>query len=35
MNKGKIVDSGMHEELIKKDSLYQEFWKIQAGGYLE
>jgi ATP-binding cassette subfamily B protein len=34
MDKGKIVDKGKHSELIKKDSLYREFWEIQAGGYV-
>ena len=34
INKGHIVDQGTHEELIKRQGLYQEFWNIQAGGYV-
>ncbi|MEI6511201.1 MAG: ABC transporter ATP-binding protein [Candidatus Uhrbacteria bacterium] len=34
MDKGKIVDQGTHEHLIKRDNLYRQFWEIQAGGYV-
>lgn len=34
MEKGRIVDSGKHEELIRRQGLYREYWQIQAGGYV-
>lgn len=34
MDKGKIVDQGTHEELIKRGGLYKNYWEIQAGGYV-
>ncbi len=34
MDKGRIVDQGKHEDLIKRDNLYRQFWEIQAGGYV-
>ncbi len=34
MDKGRIVDQGTHEDLIKRDNLYRQFWEIQAGGYV-
>ncbi|WP_102398689.1 ABC transporter ATP-binding protein [Haloimpatiens massiliensis] len=30
LDKGKIVDMGSHEELIKKDGLYKRIWEIQS-----
>lgn len=32
---GRIVDTGTHEELLAKDSLYRTLWNIQAGKYGE
>jgi len=34
MEKGRIVDMGKHNQLIKKPGLYKEYWQIQAGGYV-
>jgi ATP-binding cassette subfamily B protein len=34
MNKGKIVQIGKHNELIRKPGLYKELWTLQKGGYL-
>jgi ATP-binding cassette subfamily B protein len=34
MDKGKIVEDGSHEELLKKRGLYQSLWKAQVGGFL-
>ncbi len=33
MEKGRVVDSGSHEELLKKGGTYSKLWKIQAGGF--
>jgi ATP-binding cassette subfamily B protein len=30
MDKGRITDSGTHEELIERDGLYARIWKIQS-----
>jgi ABC-type multidrug transport system fused ATPase/permease subunit len=34
MDKGRIVDQGKHEDLIKRGGLYKQYWEIQAGGYV-
>ncbi|OGL95609.1 hypothetical protein A2348_01820 [Candidatus Uhrbacteria bacterium RIFOXYB12_FULL_58_10] len=34
MDKGRVVDQGVHSELIRRDNLYKKFWEIQAGGYV-
>lgn len=34
MDKGRVVDHGTHDDLIKRDNLYKKFWEIQAGGYV-
>lgn len=34
MDQGKVVDSGTHEALLKKDGIYKTLWEIQAGGFL-
>jgi ATP-binding cassette subfamily B protein len=31
---GKVIDSGTHNELLKKDGLYKKLWSIQAGGFI-
>ncbi|MFH0873911.1 MAG: ABC transporter ATP-binding protein [Candidatus Komeilibacteria bacterium] len=35
MDKGEVVDSGTHQQLLKKKGIYQNLWKIQAGGFIE
>lgn len=30
---GAVVEAGTHRQLIAKDTLYRDFWHIQAGGY--
>ncbi len=30
---GEIVESGTHEELIEKEGLYEELFRMQAAGY--
>lgn len=34
LDKGKIVEEGIHQELIKKDGLYAKLFKIQSGAML-
>lgn len=34
-SKGKIVESGPHEELIARNGVYTKLWKMQAGGFLQ
>lgn len=35
MEKGKIVQIGKHEDLIKKSGIYKNLWGLQKGGYLQ
>ena len=35
MDKGKIVQVGRHDDLIKKAGVYRELWNLQKGGYIE
>ena len=34
LDKGKIIEDGTHEELIKTGGYYQSMWNMQAGGFL-
>lgn len=34
MDKGKIIEDGTHDELLKKDGIYAGLWKRQSGGML-
>ena len=34
LDKGKIVQMGKHEELIKQSGLYKKLWNLQKGGYI-
>ncbi len=34
LNKGKIIEDGTHEELLKTQGYYQSMWNMQAGGFL-
>ena len=35
MEKGHIIESGTHDELIAGNGLYADLWKRQSGGFLE
>jgi ATP-binding cassette, subfamily B, bacterial len=34
LDKGKIIEDGAHEELLKNKGYYQSMWGMQAGGFL-
>ncbi|MDD6401824.1 MAG: ABC transporter ATP-binding protein [Lachnospiraceae bacterium] len=34
LEKGRIVEQGNHDELLKLDGKYAEMWKVQAGAYM-
>lgn len=33
MDKGRVVASGTHAQLLTSNALYKQYWEIQAGGY--
>jgi len=36
IDEGQVVDSGTHDQLLKKKTnIYKKLWEIQAGGFLE
>jgi len=35
MKKGKIIQSGKHNDLIKKTGEYRKLWNLQKGGYIK
>ena len=35
LDKGKIVQIGKHNELIKQSGIYKKLWNLQKGGYIE
>jgi ATP-binding cassette subfamily B multidrug efflux pump len=34
MDKGRIVETGTHAELVTRDGLYARLWKRQTGGFV-
>ena len=34
LDKGKIIEDGTHEELLRAQGYYQNIWTLQAGGFL-
>ena len=34
INHGSVVEQGSHDVLLKKDGLYKQLWKRQAGGFM-
>ena len=35
MDKGKIIESGTHDDLLKRQGIYNKLFEIQSGGYLK
>jgi ATP-binding cassette subfamily B protein len=35
MDKGRIVQTGTHNELIRKPGIYKKLWNLQKGGYIK
>lgn len=35
MDKGSVVQTGTHEQLIRKKGLYGKLWNLQKGGYIQ
>jgi ATP-binding cassette subfamily B multidrug efflux pump len=35
LDRGRIVEIGSHEELLKKGGLYAALWSRQSGGFLD
>ncbi len=34
MDRGRIVESGTHDELLQQDGLYAQYWNRQSGGFI-
>lgn len=35
MDKGQVIDSGTHAELLNKESIYKKLWNLQVGGFFQ
>ncbi|MCQ2580795.1 MAG: ABC transporter ATP-binding protein/permease [Alphaproteobacteria bacterium] len=35
LDKGRVIESGAHNSLIRKHGLYSKLWKMQSGGFLQ
>lgn len=35
LDKGRVIESGTHNSLIRKHGLYSKLWKMQSGGFLQ
>lgn len=34
MDKGKIVESGSHKQLLRKNGVYKKLWSMQTNGFV-
>ena len=34
IDKGKLIESGTHKELVKNSLIYSDLWRRQSGGFL-
>jgi ATP-binding cassette, subfamily B, bacterial len=34
LDRGRIVETGSHDDLLRKDGLYARYWKRQSGGFI-
>jgi ABC-type multidrug transport system fused ATPase/permease subunit len=35
LDKGRVIQEGRHQELIRQNGLYKKLWNLQKGGYIE
>ncbi len=35
LDKGRVIESGTHNSLLRKKGLYSKLWKMQSGGFLQ
>ena len=35
LDKGKVIESGTHNSLLRKKGLYAKLWNMQSGGFLQ
>jgi ATP-binding cassette subfamily B multidrug efflux pump len=34
VDEGRIIETGTHQELLRRDGLYAALWRRQSGGFL-